>query len=132
VHVFAQIFCSGLESYPLVGASGGVMGLLLAMTAYYPDSRMLLIPVSALNLGRGVLLSSFLLFLLTPDLNIPVLSNLGGWLKIVFGQDIFRIGHLFHLGGGVAGLLISGKMLPRLMTLEDLQAERISREENAV
>ncbi len=116
-----------LSQSPLVGASGGVMGLLLAQVTLYPDSRMLLLPVSGKNMGKGVLVASLLLFLMTPGLRLPVFSNLGNGMIRLYGQAIFQIGHFYHFVGGLLGMLIVGRLLPKLLSLDQLKAERAKR-----
>ncbi len=128
VHSVVQGLFPGFSQLPLVGASGGVMGLLLAQTELFPDSRMILFRVSGRNMGRGVLVSSFLLFLLNPGLGLPTLSTLGSFIDQLFPGGIFSIGHLYHFIGGLAGVLLVGRMLPPIMTLEQLQLERAQRE----
>ena len=65
---------------PLVGASGGMMALLMAFVHLSPDSRMWPLMVSGRNLGRGLMLSTLALFLITPGLGIPGLHSSGEWL----------------------------------------------------
>ena len=55
-------FAGEIVNAPLVGASGGAMALLIALTALSPESRMWPVPVSGKNLGRGILLAAILLF----------------------------------------------------------------------
>lgn len=113
---------------PLVGASAGGMALLLALTTLSPDSRMWPIPVSGKNLGRGLLLGSLLLFLMTPGLGIPALGSLGAWL-VAHGQgNLFMLGHVYHLGGGLTGWLYVRRLLRRPVTLDQLRRERARRE----
>lgn len=114
---------------PLVGASGGLMALLMVITSLSPDSRMWPIMVSGRNLGRGLLLSTLILFLLTPGLKIPILSGMGKWL--VQAGDlgvIFQISHICHFGGGVVGILYARRLLRSPVSLEDLRRARKRRE----
>lgn len=120
IHIFAQAVFPGLSRDPLVGASGGVMGLILAYFALSPGSRMLLIPVSASNLAKGVLIASSLLFMLTPSLGVPLFRDLGQGLVDLFGEGVFRIAHLLHFSGGLIGWIAIPGFFPKLMTLEDL------------
>jgi len=94
-----QTFFSDPQS-ELVGASGSVCGLLLSFTTAYPEMplRALLffvLPVSmrAKTLGRGLI----------------VFSALCAALRI-FPQ----LGHLAHLGGAVAGALLTRVWLPSM------------------
>ncbi len=129
-HVAAQAIFSDLPSGLLVGASGGVMGMLLAFFALSPDSRMLLIPASARNLGKGVLISSAFLFLLTPGLSLPLVSELGTWLEQAFGPFLFEISHLAHFTGGLLGWVLIPRFFPPLLTLDDLTRMRRQSSEN--
>jgi membrane associated rhomboid family serine protease len=88
-----QIYFSSSPSEQLVGASGSVCGVLLSFTTAYPELplRALLffvLPVSmkAKTLGRGLI----------------VVSLLAAVLRIVP-----QIGHLAHLGGALAGWLLT-------------------------
>lgn len=128
VHVLAQAIFPELPSAPLVGASGGVMGLCLAFTVLYPDSRIALLKVSARNLGKGLLIASALLFLITPGLNVPLFSIVGEWSEGLFGAELFKIAHLLHFFGGLTGMILVERMLPALVTLDELKAERVARE----
>lgn len=128
VHVFAQLMFPGLPQGLLVGASGGV-GLLLGYFLLSPDSRMFLLRISARNLGRGVLISSLLLFLVTPGLGVPVMAEFGLWLEQGFGSVIFQVAHLLHFWGGMMGALCIPYFFPRLLSLDDLMEMRAKREE---
>ncbi len=125
-HIVAQAIFAGFPSGLLVGASGGVMGMLLGFFSLSPDSRMFLIPASARNLGKGVLISSAFLFFVTPGLNLPLVSDLGRWLEAAFGPSIFQIAHLAHFVGGLLGCILIPRFFPRLLTLDDLTRMRIS------
>lgn len=119
---------------PLVGASGGAMALLIVLTSLSPASKMWPLPVSGKNLGRGLLLASLLLFLITPGLGIPGLSGIGRWLMSLGGVEkngvapLFQIGHIYHFGGGLMGLLYGRWLLRRPITLAELQRKRAKRE----
>jgi membrane associated rhomboid family serine protease len=95
--ILQTIFSSPVTE--LVGASGGVCGVLLAFTTAYPEMplRALLffvIPVSmkAKTLGRGLVLVSLVCAVLN-----------------IFPQ----IGHLAHLGGALTGALLTLWWMPR-------------------
>ncbi len=128
VHILAQAAFPGLPGQPLVGASGGVMGMLLGFFALSPESRMLLLPVSARNLAKGVLISSFLLFIMTPGLNLPLMADFGRWLEGAFGKSVFQIAHLAHFAGGFLGWALILRFFPRLLTRDDLERMRIEGE----
>ena len=121
-HIFVQAFVPGIP--PLVGASGGVTGLLLGFFSISPDSKMIILNISARNLSKGVLVSSALLFLITPWLEIPVLADLGRWLESAVGNFIFQTAHLVHFVGGVLGWILIGRFLPRLLSSDDLARMR--------
>lgn len=128
--ITVQGFFLGLHARTevLVGASGGVFGMLLAYYAISPQSRMLLLPVSAQNMTKGFLVSSALLAVCDPRLNLVFLSDLGGWLMVHVSPDIFRVAHVAHLVGGLAGFFLVGRLLPRLLTKADLEELRRQRE----
>jgi membrane associated rhomboid family serine protease len=128
IYVISQALMPGISPNPLVGASGGVMGMLLAQTVIYPDSKMLLLPISGRNMGKGLLVASLLLFLMTPGLGIPLFCDFGQWMAEGFGRELFEIGHLYHFVGGLLGMTSVGLLLPRLVTLEDLKFQRTQRE----
>lgn len=119
---------------PIVGASGGAMALLIVLTSLSPDSKMWPLPVSGKNLGRGLLLAAFLLFMITPGLGIPGLSGVGRAVMSWGGADdaglapLFQIGHIYHFGGGLMGLLYGRWLLRRPVTLDELQRRRAKRE----
>lgn len=119
---------------PLVGASGGAIALLIALTCLSPDSKMWPLPVSGKNLGRGFMLASLILFLITPGLGIPGLSGIGRWVASLGGVDaagiapLFQISHICHFGGGMMGVLYGCWLLRRPVTLEELQRQRAKRE----
>lgn len=112
----------------LVGLSGGCVGLLLLLTTLSPESRMFPLPVSARNLGRGILLAELMFALVNPDLGLPVASSLGRMLVEHHMGSCFQVGHACHLGGGLAGWLFGRWMLRPRVTLESLRRERARRE----
>ena len=120
IHISAQAVFEGMPRDPLVGASGGVMGLLLAYCALSPGSRMFSIPVSANNLAKGILISSALLFVARPSLGIPFLSDLGEGLVDLLGPGLFQIAHLLHFAGGLIAWVSMPRFYPKMLTLEDL------------
>lgn len=130
VYIASQALFSNLSPNPLVGASGGVMGMFLAQTVIYPDSRMLFLPISGRNMGKGFLVASLLLFMMTPSLGIPLFSEVGQWMAEGFGPLLFQMGHLYHFAAGMIGFFLVGRLLPRLVTLEELQLERNKREKS--
>lgn len=129
-HLSVQIFVTGIP--PLVGASGGVMGLLLGYFAISPDSKMIILKISARNLSKGVLVSSVLLFVMTPLLEIPLLGDLGRWLESAVGPFIFQTAHLVHFVGGLLGWVLIGRFFPRLLSTDDLIRMRVESETDEV
>jgi len=117
----------GVETAILVGSSGGAIAWLLTLTTLSPESRICPVPLSARNLGLGLLLGSALLALIHPGLGIPWLAWVGGWVEARMGP-ITSIGHACHLGGGVAGWLAGRWVLRPRVTLEQLQRQRAARE----
>lgn len=98
----------------LVGASGGITALLLWLTTVSPESRMLPLPISAKNLGRGIILAEagFLT---------------ASWIMPDSGLQIV-VAHGCHLGGAIAGWWLGRRMFRPAPTLEDLRKERERRE----
>jgi len=86
------------------------------------------IPVSGKNLGLGILISSLLLYLMTPGLKVPLLSGVGHQLVGVGYADIFQMAHISHLGGAVFGWVFVRWMLRPRVSLESLRREREKRE----
>ena len=122
--VYCQAWVPGWPEETLVGASGGIMGLLLGWFSMSPGSRMILFHIAARNLARGVLLSSFLLVLMTPSLGLPFFSELGRRLP----AEIFQVAHLVHFVGGIVGWVGIARFLPRLLSASDLAEMRVKRE----
>ena len=123
---------SMISSYlPLVGASGGMMALLIMLVSLSPDSRMWPLMISGKNLGRGVMLSALILFLFTPGLGFPGLSKVGNWVARdeALGASLFLISHPCHIGGGLVGLLFARRLLGEPVSLEELRRDRKKREE---
>ena len=121
----------GPAAAPLVGISGACVALLLVITTLSPESRMWPIPVSARNLGRGILLGELLFALLNPRLNLPGFSLLGGELARHGWESWFSVGHACHVGGGVAGWLYARAILRPRTTLDGLRKARQRRERAA-
>lgn len=117
-----------VASSVLVGVSGGAMGLLLVLTTLSPDSRMAPLPVSARNLGVGVLLAEAMFVLIDPGLGVPVLHHVGALLQHLGWDGAFQIGHACHLGGGLAGWWFARRLLHPRVTLATLRADRVRRE----
>ena len=99
----------------LVGASGGIFALILWLTTMSPQSRMLLLPLSARNLGLGLLIASGALAVATP------------WLP----AGSLPVSHSCHFGGALAGWLFARRAMRSPVTLADLQKARARRESRA-
>lgn len=112
----------------LIGASGGCVALLLLLATLSPQSRMMPLPVSARNLGRGVLTAELTLALINPALNLPGAAALGRTLVGLGYGSWFHISHACHFGGGLAGWLIGCWILRPRVSLAQLQRARTRRE----
>lgn len=98
---------------PLVGASGGIAAILLWLTTVDPHARAWPIPISAKNLGRGILL-----------------SEAGFTIASLFMPDsaLTQVAHACHLGGGVIGWWLGKRQFGPVITREQLLKERARRE----
>ena len=113
----------------LVGGSGAVFAALLCMTTLSPESRWWVpFPLSAKNLGRGLMLSFLILILIDPGLGVPFLSQLGVALVDAGWGDLFRISHACHLGGALAGWSFARWTLRHRVTLASLRRDRAALE----
>ena len=86
------------------------------------------LPVSGKNLGRGLMISMILFYLVTPGLQIPLLSGVGQSMVDAGMEGLFRIGHIYHFGGALTGALYARRLLRRPVSLEELQRQRARRE----
>ena len=101
------------QGIPLVGASGGIMALLLWLTTTAPDARTWPIRISARNVGRGVILAEACLLVVA-------------WS---FRRETFQpVAHACHLGGAIVGWWMARRLLRPSPSLEDLREERARRE----
>ncbi len=111
--IFHLLIPDGRAETLLVGASGGISALVLWLTTLSPQSKMwFMIPLSAKNLGIGLLIASGVLAFAAP------------WLP----GDGLKIGHACHFGGALAGWLMARHLLRPRVTLAKLQKERARRE----
>ncbi|WP_035603249.1 rhomboid family intramembrane serine protease [Haloferula sp. BvORR071] len=97
----------------LVGASGGIFAVVLWLVTVSPSERMWPIPVSARNLGIGLMLAEAGLLVTAwclPDSGLAI------------------VGNGCHLGGGIIGWWLARKKLGPMLTREDLLKERAKRE----
>jgi membrane associated rhomboid family serine protease len=123
-----HLCCGGKPSDLLVGASGAVMAMLLVLCGLSPQSRMFPLPLSARNIGAGVLLSSLILMLLHPDAGVPLFSHGGKYLSTHGCEDWFRIGHACHFGGACFGWVYARWLMRSPPSLQQLQKDRAKRE----
>ena len=112
----------------LVGISGGCVALLLVLTTLSPDSRMMPLPVSAQNLGIGILTAELLLALVDPNSSISWLRPFGKYLEDSGLGGWFAMGHACHFGGGIAGILVGRWILRPRVTLKRLRRDQLRRE----
>lgn len=120
-----HLICGGAVNDVLVGASGVVMAMVVVFCSLSPQSRMFPLPVSARNLGWGILLSSLVLMLANPSASIPGFSRMGAQFVQWGCADWFRIGHACHFGGALIGWLYARWMLRVPLTKEQLQRQRL-------
>ncbi len=97
----------------LVGASGGIAAILLWLTTVDPDARAWPIPVSAKNLGRGILLSE---------------AGFAIAALFITSSPLMQVAHACHLGGGLMGWWLGKRQLRPTVTREQLLRERAQRE----
>lgn len=131
------VLCGGLLHLALsrnvvIGASGGVLALLLCYTTLSAES-VLLVPlrVSARNLGRGLVIATVLLILLDPEYGVPLLAQAGRAMANSGLESLFRISHACHLGGALAGWGCARWILRPRVSLRRLQRDRARREGRA-
>lgn len=111
VHLF--LAPPGQRGIPLVGASGGIMALLLWLTTVAPEAKTWPIRISGRSLGLGVLVAE---------------ASLLAAAWVLPYQDFHPVAHACHLGGALTGWGIARRLLRPLPTLEDLKKERARRE----
>lgn len=98
---------------PLVGASGGVLALLLWLTTVAPEARTRPLGISAGHLGLGVVLAE-----------AGLLGAAWAWPDV--GPQ--SLAHACHLGGAAIGWCLARRLLRLPPGLEDLRRERARRE----
>jgi membrane associated rhomboid family serine protease len=123
-----HIACGGRSTDLLVGASGVVMAQLLVFCSLSPQSRMFPIPISAKNLGLGLMISSCILMLVNPAAAIPGFSQIGILLSRKGLGDWFAIGHACHFGGAISGYLYARWLLRVPITREKMLEQRARNE----
>jgi membrane associated rhomboid family serine protease len=109
----------------LVGASGSAFALFILMACLSPNAKMIPIPVKAKNMAIGILVASLILCLAHPGLSIPFFRSINEWLEQSQMSSVFQVAHACHLGGGLAGLWLSSRIMGKMISLEDLKRSRI-------
>ena len=109
----------------LVGASGAAFSCFILMACISPNVKLIPIPVQAKNMAIGLMGGSLLLALTNPNLGLPGLSSFYDMLAQAGLGSIFMISHSCHLGGGLAGIWLSRKIMGKMVSLEDLARTRI-------
>lgn len=115
---------SGQESL-LVGSSGSAFALFILMACLSPNAKMFPVPVRAKNMAIGILAASLILCLAHPGLNLPFFRTITEWLDRYQMSSVFQVAHACHLGGGLAGLWLSSRIMGRMVSLDDLKRSRI-------
>lgn len=110
----------------LVGSSGSAFALFVLMAGLSPNTRLIPIPIKAKNMAIGLLAGSLILCLAHPGLNLPLFRSLTLWLDHSQMLPVFQVAHACHLGGGLAGLWFSNRVMGKMISLEDLQRSRIN------
>lgn len=114
---------------PLVGISGGCVGLLILLTTLSPDSRMWPIPVSAKSLGIGVMITELILAVLNLNLDLPgfiQVREIFERMHLIGGS--YAVGHACHFGGGLAGYFMGRWLLRPRVSIASLRRDRERRE----
>jgi membrane associated rhomboid family serine protease len=106
MHLIQNFFLPAEQQGLLVGASGIATGLLVYVCLLDGDYLYPLLRIRARFIGYGFILSSLLLWLMTPALGVWGLSDLGGFLEKIFGPECFTVSHACHFGGGLAAWLL--------------------------
>lgn len=109
----------------LVGGSGSAVALFILMACLSPNARMFPLRLRARSLAVGVMLGSLILCVVHPGVDLPFFGGVIDWLWGGEVASIFRVAHSCHLGGGLAGYLISRRVLGKLISLEDLRRARL-------
>ena len=109
----------------LVGSSGAAFALFILMACLSPNDKLIPIPVRAKNMAVGVLAASLILSLAHPGIDLPLFKSIARWLEQMQMSAVFQVAHACHLGGGLAGLWISSRVMGKLISLDDLRKSRI-------
>ena len=113
----------------VVGASGGAFGVFVLMAMLAPEVKVRPLPLTAKMMALGLLLVSFLLCLLNPEVGLIGGRSCGAAAGFFVDQvqlsTVFQIAHSCHLGGGLIGLWMSSRVMGKLVTLEQLQSQRL-------
>ncbi len=87
--VVSAITTSAADAFPTVGASGGVFGILVAYAIFYPDDRVIIIPIPVPMSSRTMVIIYGV---------FSLVAGISGSLQ--------GIAHFAHLGGLAAGWLL--------------------------
>jgi membrane associated rhomboid family serine protease len=87
-HLLMQHFSNGFS--PAIGASGAIMGVLVAFAYLFPNTKLMIIPIPIPIKAKWVVLGF-------------VIIDLFGGFGQVKGDDI---AHFAHLGGALTGFII--------------------------
>ncbi len=109
----------------LVGSSGAAFALFILMACLSPNEKLIPIPVRAKNMAVGILAASLILSLVQPGINLSLLKPITQWFQQMQLTAVFQVAHACHLGGGLAGLWISSRVLGKMISLDDLRRSRI-------
>jgi membrane associated rhomboid family serine protease len=109
----------------LVGSSGAAFALFILMACLSPKEKLILIPVRAKNMAVGVIAASLLLSLAHPGIDLPLFKSIAQSLEQMQMTAVFQVAHACHLGGGLAGLWISSRVMGKMISLDDLRKSRI-------
>lgn len=104
-HLCLSLCFSETDQSILVGLSGGLMAVLICICYLRPYSYLWKLPIRLQNLGTGMLVSSLLLALMHPSLELPMFAGCGLWMSEMAGEEFFRVSHTCHFFGGLAGWL---------------------------
>lgn len=109
----------------LVGSSGSAFALFILMACLSPEAKMIPIPIRAKNMALGLLVGSFILCMAHPGIDLPFFRLIYAWIEEMGLLSVFKVAHGCHLGGGLAGLWISRRIMGKMISLEDLRRSRI-------
>ena len=92
---------------PIIGASGGIFGLLVAFARAFPDAEMLVFPIPVPVQARTAALAFATLELAAA---LPLGWSWSRTMNVLFGNTA----HFAHLGGMLGGLLVGPAARPKI------------------